>query len=204
MAIGDTALTVCSDSLLLLGARPISSFTEGTDSANLCDRLYPGIKKSTLEAYHWGFSFKSAQLARTINTPVNKYRYQYVLPSDRIGALSKVYNNLGIGAQPVKDWAIMGDKLITDYTTVVADYKFLIDEAMMPSYFIQLLKYMMAWHLAEPITDQISKTQYWQSVAVGSPSENNRGGYFRTAAGIDGQGSPTQGFEDFSLIDVRY
>ena len=111
---------------------------------------------------------------------------------------------MGLGARPVKDWAIMGDKLVTNYTTVVADYKFLMDEALMPSYFIQLLKYMMAWHLAEPITDQISKTQYWQSVAVGSPSENNRGGYFRTAAGIDGQGSPTQAFEDFSLIDVRY
>lgn len=204
MAIGDTALTVCSDSLLLLGARPISSFTEGTDAANLCDRLYPGIKKATLQGYHWGFSFKTAQLARTINAPVNEYLYEYALPSDRLGSIYRVYNSTSVGAPTVKDWEIMGDKIVTNYETVVADYQYLVDESAMPAYFIQLLKYMMAWHLAEPITDQVAKTQYWQSVAVGSPSENNRGGYFRTAAGIDGQGNPTQAFEDFSLIDVRY
>lgn len=204
MAAGDTALTVCSDSLLLLGARPISSFNEGTDAANLCDRLYPGIKKSTLQGYHWSFSFKTAQLARTINAPVNEYLYEYVLPSDRLGSVYRVYNSRSVGAQTVTDWEIIGDKLVTNYETVVVDYQALVDEADMPSYFIQLLKYMMAWHLAEPITDQVAKTQYWQSVAVGSPGENNRGGYFRTAAGIDGQGSPTQAFEDFSLIDVRF
>lgn len=204
MAAGDTALTVCSDSLLLLGARPISSFNEGTDAANLCDRLYPGIKRSTLQGYHWGFSFKKIQLARTINTPVNEYQYEYVLPSDRLGSITRVYNSTSVGAGTVTDWEIQGDKLIANYEQVVVNYQFLVDESAMPAYFIQLLKYMMAWHLAEPITDQVAKTQYWQSVAVGSPSENNRGGYFRTAAGIDGQGNPTQAFEDFSLIDVRF
>ena len=204
MAAGDTALTVCSDSLLLLGARPISSFNEGTDAANLCDRLYPGIKKSTLQGYHWGFSYKKAQLARTINTPVNQYKYEYVLPSDRLGSITRVYNSTSVGAGTVTDWEIQGDKLLTNYEQVVVNYQFLVDESAMPAYFIQLLKYMMAWHLSEPITDQVAKTQYWQSIAVGSPGENNRGGYFRTAAGIDGQGNPTQAFEDFSLIDVRF
>lgn len=204
MAAGDTALTVCSDSLLLLGARPISSFNEGTDAANLCDRLYPGIKRSTLQGYHWSFSYKTAQLARTINTPVNRYKYEYVLPSDRLGSISRVFNSTSVGAGTVTDWEIQGDKLLTNYETVVAYYQYLVDESVMPAYFIQLLKYMMAWHLSEPVTDQIAKTQYWQSIAVGSPGENNRGGYFRTAAGIDGQGSPTQAFEDFSLIDVRF
>ena len=74
----------------------------------------------------------------------------------------------------------------------------------MPVYFVQLLKYMMAWHLAEPLTDQVSKAQYWQVVAVGTPGDNGRGGYFRTAANIDGQGTPPQSIEDYSLIAVRY
>ena len=39
MAAGDSALTICSDALLLLGAASISSFTEGTDEANVCVRL---------------------------------------------------------------------------------------------------------------------------------------------------------------------
>ena len=41
MASGDTSLSICSDALLMLGASPISSFTEGTDEANVCNSLYP-------------------------------------------------------------------------------------------------------------------------------------------------------------------
>jgi hypothetical protein len=73
----------------------------------------------------------------------------------------------------------------------------------MPQYFVQLLKYMMAWHLAMPITEQSDRAGYWQGVAVGGPAENGRGGYMRTAMNIDGQGTPTRVIEDFSLIAVR-
>ena len=203
MASGDTDLKICSDALLLLGASTISSFNEGTDRANICDRLYPDIKKSTLQAYPWSFSFKKVQLARTINTPVNQYRYEYSMPSDRLGTIRRVFNSTAVGAGTVTDWIIQGNKLLTNEETVVVDYQYIVTEAEMPSYFVQLHKYMMAWHLADPITDQIAKTQQWQLTAVGNPSENNRGGYFRTAMVIDGQGNTSAAFEDFSLIAVR-
>jgi hypothetical protein len=203
MAAGDTDLKVCSDALLLLGAKSITSFNDGTDSSNTCSRIYPDLKKSTLQAYPWSFTFKKVALARTINTPVNQYKYEYQLPSDRLGAIRRAYNSTAVGARTFNDWVIQGDKLLTNEETVVIDYQFLPAESDMPSYFIQLLKYMMAWHLSDPITDQITKTQYWQGVAIGAPSENNRGGYFRQAMVIDGQGNTTQNFEDFSLITVR-
>lgn len=203
MAAGDTAIKVCSDALLLLGAKAISSFNEGTDSANICDRLYPDLKRSTIESHNWTFAYKKVQLARTVNTPVNEYKYEYQLPSDRLGLPRRVYDTTAIGAGIVFDWTIQGDKLLTNNQTIVIDYKFLPSESDMPTYFIQLLKYMMAWHLADPITDQITKTQYWQQIAVGAPSENGRGGYMRTAMNIDGQGTMTSAFEDFSLVAVR-
>jgi hypothetical protein len=40
MAAGDTDLSICSDALILMGASPLSSFTEGTDAAQACSRLY--------------------------------------------------------------------------------------------------------------------------------------------------------------------
>jgi len=121
-----------------------------------------------------------------------------------LGTIRRAYNSTAVGARTFADWTIQGDKLLTNEETVVIDYQFLPTEAEMPSYFVQLLKYMMAWHLADPITDQVTKTQYWQGVAVGAPSENNRGGFFRTAMVIDGQGNVTTSFEDFSLVAVRY
>ena len=203
MAAGDTDIRICSDALLMLGAKAISSFNEGTSASNTCDRLYPGIKYSTLQSYPWSFSFKKVQLAQTVNTPVNQYRYEYQLPSDRLGAIRRAYNSTAIGSGTFTDWVIQGDKLLTNETTIVIDYQYAPTESEMPAYFVQLLKYMMTWHLADPMTDQVSKTQYWQQVAVGAPSENNRGGYFRTAMVVDGQGNTTQAFEDFSLIEVR-
>ena len=45
MAAGDTKLTICNDALLMLGAAEMTSFTEGTDSAKICDRLYDDISR---------------------------------------------------------------------------------------------------------------------------------------------------------------
>jgi len=204
VAAGDTGLRICSDALLLLGARPISSFNEGTDESNICDRIYPNVKDSTLQAYPWSFSMKKVQIARTINTPVNEWKYEYVLPSDRLGPVRRVFNSTAIGAGTYTDWQVQGDKLLTNQETVVVDYQFSPLESAWPAYFVQLMKYMMAWHLAGPITDQDTKAAYWREVAQGSPGDNGRGGYFRTATTIDGQGNTTQAFEDFTLTAVRF
>lgn len=204
MAAGDSALSICSDALLLLGAAPISSFNEGTDEANVCDRLYADVRDTTLQIYPWSFSFKKAQLARTINTPVNEWRYEYQLPSDRIGPPRAAFTSGQVGARPFQEWEIYGDKLLTNAESIYIDYQYSVGESNMPVWFVQLLKYQMAWHLAEPITDQVSKTDYWKTVALGTPGENNRGGFMRTAMNIDGQGNTPQAIEDYSLVAVRY
>lgn len=204
MASGDTSLSICSDALLMLGANPISSFTEGTDEANICNSLYPDIKNKTLATYPWSFSFKKVQLSRLITTPTTEYKYQYALPSDMIGTPRAIFTSNQAGAYPQRNYRLMGGKLLTDYEEVYVDYQYAVEEYEMPHYFVQNMKYQLTWHLAMPITDQVEKTDYWRTVAQGTPGENGRGGYMRQAMNIDGQGQPTNAFQDFSLIDVRY
>lgn len=206
MASGDTKLSICSDSLIMLGAAPLSSFSEGTDSAQICDRLYDDMVDTVIAMYPWTFSFKKVQLARTTDTPVTEWKYEYQLPSDSIGSgVRALFTTNSAGARPVNEgWEILEDKLLTNLETVYVDYQFKPSESVLPTYFIQLLKYWMAWHIAEPVTDQITKGEYFQSLAVGSPSENTRGGLFRVAVNIDGQNQPNQVIEDFDLISVRY
>ena len=203
MAAGDTSLTICSDALLMLGAKPISSFDEGTDEASVANRLYSDIRDQSIAMYPWSFSFKKTSIARLITTPTNEYRYEYQLPGDRLASPRNVYDSSATGIPPRKEYRIMGNKLLTDYEAVYIDYQYAVPEYDMPQYFVQLLKYMLAWHMALPITDQTEKAQYWQSVAVGSPAENGRGGYMRVAMNIDGSGQPTNSINDFSLIAVR-
>ena len=204
MASGDTSLSICSDALLMLGAKPISSFDEGTDEASVANRLYPDIRDQALLMYPWSFSFKKTSIARLITTPTNEYRYEYQLPGDRLTSPRAIYDSNATGIPPRKEYRIIGDRLLTDYEQVYIDYQYAVPEFEMPSYFVQLLKYMMSWHLALPITDQTEKSQYWQSVAVGTPESNGRGGYLRQAMNIDGAGNPTNAINDFSLIAVRY
>ena len=204
MAAGDTPVSICSDALILLGAKPISSFNDGTDEANTADRLYPNLRDSALMMQPWSFAYKKVQLSRLLTTPINEWQYKYQMPGNSLGNPRAVFNTSAAYARPVKEWEIQGTELMTNELEVYIDYPYRTPEYAMPSYFVQFLKYMMAWHLAYPISEQQDKASYWQAVAIGGPSENNRGGYFRTAANIDSQGQPSQVIEDFSLIAARY
>jgi hypothetical protein len=203
MAAGDTGVSICSDALLLIGAKAISSFNDGTDESSVCDRLYPDIRDSTLVMYPWSFGMKKVQLAQLITTPTTVWRYEYQLPGDKLANPRAVYNSANSGSPVQKDWEIQGDKLLTNLTSVYIDYQFSVPEYAMPQYFVQLLKYMVAWHIAETVTEQQDKATKWQRVATGDISENGRGGYMRTAMQIDGQNNPVRIIEDYSLIAVR-
>ena len=190
MAEGDTDVSICSQALLLLGANQITSFADGTAPSSVCSVLYPRVNSHTLGMYPWSFTLTKQQLGRLTTAPTNVYLYAYQLPSDMfLGVPRAVYASTSTGALPkITDYEIQGDQLFTNETTIVLDYQRLVSEADMPSYFIQMLVYQMAWHLAEPVTDQTTKSDYWRTVALGTPSENMRGGYFRQAIIIDGAG----------------
>ena len=48
MATGDTDIKICSDALLMLGANPISSFTDNSTEALITNTLYEEVVESTL------------------------------------------------------------------------------------------------------------------------------------------------------------
>lgn len=204
MAAGDTGITICSDALLMLGAKAISSFNDGTDESSVCDRLYPDIRDSTLMMYPWSFSMKKIALARLITAPGSVWKYAYQLPGDRLGSPRAVYDTAAVGATPRKEWEIQGDQLLTNLEAVYIDYQYSTPEFAMPQYFVQLLKYQVAWHIAEPITEQAEKAGFWRRMALGEPSENGRGGYFRQATQIDGANNTIKVIDDYTLITARY
>tara|TARA_R110002012_G_scaffold312435_1_gene523171 strand:- start:2569 stop:3051 length:483 start_codon:yes stop_codon:yes gene_type:complete len=155
--------------------------------------------------YPWSFSLVKSDLARSTTTPVNEWTYAYPLPSDAITKIPRaVFNSSAVGASPITSgWEIYEGEVLTDNTSITIDYQKRPLEAEMPSYFIQLLKYAVAMHIAEPVTDQVTKSQNFERLAFGNPVEGGRGGYFRQAASIDGMGSGTTFIGDYPLIDSR-
>lgn len=210
MASGDSNITICNQALNLLGADVISSFSDtSNDAATVCNNIYDTIKKQTLSLYPWSFALTKVQLARSSTTPINEWSYQYDLPATAVsGTPLQVYNSSATRVLPIQNYELLytasGPTIATNESSVYIDYITSgISEGLMPSYFVQLLVYMMAWHLAEPVTDQTTKADYWRTVALGSITENGRGGYFRQAMNIDGRGKPNYAIVDFPLADVR-
>lgn len=209
MAAGDTDVGICNKALLLLGAEAITSFSDGTPGATACSSIYDEVKFTTMGMYPWSFTVAKAQLTRDSNTPQNEWTYQYLLPSDMLlGVPRAVRTSSSPGAGLFKNWEIAqssagGIVLMTDATEIHIDYQKAVAEGTMPTYFVTLMAYQMAWHLAEVITDQTQKSEYWRTISLGTPSEGLRGGYFRQAANMDAGGQTPSVVGDYLLTDVR-
>ena len=210
MASGDTNVTVCNQALNLLGADTISSFSDTTnDAAAVCNNIYETVKRQTLSMYQWSFAFTKLQLTKSSTDPIGEWDNRFDLPSTAVaGQPFQVYNTDSTYATPINTYEIFytssGPAIFTNETKIYIDYiTSAVTEGLMPSYFVQLLVYMMAWHLAEPVTDQISKADYWNNIAIVPVTEFGRGGYFRQACSADARGKPPYQILEFPLTDVR-
>ena len=62
---------------------------------------------------------------------------------------------------------------------------------------------MMAWHLAEPVTDQITKSDYWRKVAVGTEPKMEGVDIFDKQPMLTVGVNRTTAIHEFPLTDVR-
>jgi hypothetical protein len=205
MATGDTDVTICSDALVLLGAAAITSLTDGSDTADACNRLYPDLKNHLLTVYPWSWSLKKVQLSKDSTDPVNEWDNAFNFPADLIGSPIAVFDSSASGTRPRRyGWEIYGTQLFTNLDTIYIDYQATVTEANMPAYFVRFLRVALASEIAITVTDQATKADYFRAQAYGSPGESGRGGLLREAMNIDGRGQGTQIVEDYSLIQARY
>lgn len=181
MASGDTDVKICNKALLLLGAESITSFTDGSTAGNACNIIYNDVKASTLAMYPWSFTIKKTELTRDTNTPNSEWQYQYTMPNDMLTGVPRAVRASGSAGSPtITSWE-MGTAeqgysvLFTNQLSIFIDYQKTVAESAMPSYFVQLLGYQLAWHLAEVMTDQTAKSEYWRGVALGVAVEGYRG-----------------------------
>ena len=209
MASGDTEVKICNKALLLLGAESITSFTDGSTAGNACGLIYPDVKATTLGMYAWSFTIAKKELNRDVETPNSEWSYQFTMPNDMLTGVPRAVRASSTAGSPLITTWEMGttlggySALLTNQTTIFIDYQRSVEEGNMPSYFTQLLTYQLAWHLAEVMTDQTAKSEYWRGVALGVAIQGYRGGFFRQAVNIDSAGQTPSVIQDYLLTDVR-
>jgi hypothetical protein len=131
-----TNVTICNAALLMVNANTISSFSDETREAAICNSLYETTKDTILMKFPWSFSLFQEQLAQTVNTPLFDYTYEYQLPTGYLRILKK--DNLG------NDYRILKDKLLTDANAVELLYQKDPGEEFYSPLVVRALEFRMA------------------------------------------------------------
>ena len=147
-------IEIISNAMVLLGASPISSLTEGTEGV-VANALYESTYYGLLASHSWRFATKKVSLSRLTATPLNEFSYQFQLPTDTITVV-RDYDG--------SDYEIFGDKLYSNDKEVEIDYRYKISETNLPDYFVLALQFLLAAQFAVPITDNTQRAQLYEGL----------------------------------------
>jgi len=139
-----TKVDICSTALVMIGANTITSFSDDSTEANVCNTVYEDILKSALTRHRWRFATEQKQLSLLTAEPTGRYAYAYQLPTqpELLQLITLTVNDIVI---PYERY---GDKVFLDNygstSTVICDYIYRADEGEFPPHFILALEYTLA------------------------------------------------------------
>ena len=108
---------ICNLALAQLGASRLTSITDNTTEAKLCNTFFDDIVDEVLIESPWSRSIKRVALVKTTNTPAFGFDSEFQLPTDVLRVIE--INNESLGNIP---FAIEFDKLNIDASAVSIKY----------------------------------------------------------------------------------
>lgn len=161
MAVTD--IDICSRALVLIGAQPITSFSDGTTESTVAYNLYEDTVRDLLSRYRWRFASGQAQLARRTDVPDAKWEAAYQLPTDLL-----LLHDVSV-AGSVIDYDRYQNLVYCDASAtedVIADYTFRADEDLWPPYFTTAVELTLASIFAYAVANQIQTADYLDKKAL--------------------------------------
>lgn len=184
-----SAIQVCSNALLLLGAQTINSFSEDNDRAKLVSNLWPNARDAILRLHNWSCAIKRVSLAPDVETPAYEWSFQYTRPTDWLRTLA-----VGQEGEHV-EYRHEGAKILCDENPLELRYVYRNENvASWDSLLVAAAEAYMAVTCAYPIT---------KSKSVFDAMKEMLALKLRQAKTIDGQEEPGEQVGDFPFIDAR-
>lgn len=137
----NSGIDICSRALVLIGAEPITSFSDDTTESLVSNNMYEDVARTNLTSTRWRFATNQAQLNRLSAAPTGRFDAAYQLPDGYLYIHAITVNDFQI------EYDLYGDKAYCDADTqdvLIADYTFRADEVNWPSYFCLTVEYAMA------------------------------------------------------------
>lgn len=188
--MASTAVSVCSNALLLLGQKPIASLGEQNDMAQLCNNLFPAVREEILRDHPWNCCIKRRNLAPDAEAPEFDFAYKFRLPEDWLRTLQ-----VGTTHNPI-EFRAEGRYLLADANPLPLRYVFNnTDVGSWDTKLIQCCTLLMAARMAYPVT------------ASASMRESMLNEYLlaaKRARAIDGLDEPPEQMPTGSMYDSRF
>lgn len=119
MASTVSAVSICNMALTRLGEQQITTLTENSKAARLCNANFDIFRDSFLSDFDWPFAIKRATLAASATAPNHEWTYAYPLPDDCL-RLIRTYDEVQQFAD--NTYEVEEGAIQTDQTTVKIEY----------------------------------------------------------------------------------
>lgn len=185
-----SAVSICSNALLMNGAQTISSFDDTSERARQCSNLYPTVRDYVLASHPWNCCIKRVTLSPDTAPPDFDWTFQYTLPPDYTRTLQ-------VGEYGNEDpYTIESGKLLTDAAVLKLRYVWNnTNEVTWTPLLVMAMTMAMRQVLAYPITQSTSLEQLIDSAI--EPT-------LKRARAIDSLDQPPQTLGDFRLLASRF
>lgn len=120
------ATEVCNLALGRLGSFSITSLSENSAEARLCNNFFESTRRSVLRAFSWNFATTWETLSQISGVSGFGYSYAYQLPGDYLQALS--FDGAAAGTKQ-SSWRCASGRIYTDQAnSVSATLEYIRDE----------------------------------------------------------------------------
>ncbi|WP_334037285.1 hypothetical protein [Burkholderia gladioli] len=184
-----SSVSICSNALIQLGDKPISSFQDPSTRAQVCSIAYPEVRDAVLRAHPWNSCVKRVVLAPMTDKPAFDYAYQFQLPADWLRTMQ-------IGSRRNRlDYASEGNRILAHVNALPLVYIFRNEiEATWESTLVDVVTKAVKAGIAYAITQSASMAQ----VAMTEYTT-----VLKQAKAINGQDDDTETVGDFPLLEDR-
>lgn len=124
--MASSKVAVCNMALSELGEKSITSLSDATDRARLCNQLFNDVVRLVLREHDWNCARKRVALSMLEEAPEYEFAHQYELPADWIRTVSTNLDTPGDDWFGYK-WVEEDGKILTDAETLKIKYIYFLD-----------------------------------------------------------------------------
>jgi|TARA_Y100000296_G_scaffold13855_1_gene16216 hypothetical protein len=189
-----TSIDICARALVMIGAQPISSFSDGSTEALVASNIYDDVCEASLTRHRWRFATTQKTLSLLADSPTGRYDYGYQMPTDPavLQIISITVNDYVIPYSRYKDYIYVNS--YGSSSSLVMDYIYKVGEGYFPPHFKLALEYELAAVFAGSVARDSAMIRQFKELAERQ---------FLVAKNIDSQETTTKVLDTNRFVNLR-